>query len=250
MAGTFADAWNSAYEAIPADNENINLGANRIRDLKVAVRQRIAIDHSISGDANDGKHNQVTLRTSSIAPTLDTGDGCLFTLAVGGNTELFYEDSAARTLQITKQGIVQAPPSVPSGSVMLFAQAAAPTGWTQDTSKNDVLAYITNNSAIQGGSFGGSGWSISGLVASTSVAGHTLSQAEIPQHTHFVNAVTAAGGNIGFQAGNNIFLQQTAILSDGGSVSGGSHTHGASTSVFGDATWRPPVLGVIVCVKQ
>lgn len=251
MAGSFSEAWNSAFEAEPADDENINLGASRMRDFKVSVRQRLAIDHSIAGDVNDGKHNQVTLRQLGGVPeALDPGDGLLFVNAVTGNTELYYQDSSTRVIQVTSNGIVNAPPEIPRGSVMLFAQITAPVGWIQDVSKNDILCYVTNGSAIQGGSVGGLTWIITGVNAITDVAPHTLTSAEIPAHSHNVSAATAAGGTTGFQAGANLFLQQTSIISDGGTGGGQAHSHVAGTTVFADGTWRPPVLGVIVCQKQ
>jgi hypothetical protein len=64
------------------------------------------VDHSWAGDANDGKHQQVTLRPITGAVTADPGDGVLFSAAVSGNTELFYLDSGGRGTQITFSGSV------------------------------------------------------------------------------------------------------------------------------------------------
>jgi len=72
---------------------------------------------------------------------------------------------------------------VPSGTKMVFYQASAPTGWTQDTSVNDQVLRTVSGS---GGGSGGSG-GISGL----STQGHALSVAEMPSHNH------GGGGNTG-----------------------------------------------------
>lgn len=63
-----------------------------------------------------------------------------------------------------------------SGTRMLFSQASAPAGWTQDVARNDrVLRVVSGNGDGTGG-----GWTISGL----SVANHALSVSELPSHTH------------------------------------------------------------------
>jgi hypothetical protein len=104
----FTDAWNIAYEGIPADTEQVLLGAGRERALKLDLRERLSVDHSWSDgltvNSNDGKHVKVTLRVQSGTPTLDATDGALYTQAVNGVTELFYEDSAGHTLQLSSNG--------------------------------------------------------------------------------------------------------------------------------------------------
>lgn len=60
---------------------------------------------------------------------------------------------------------------IPSGTKMVFVQATAPAGWTQDKSQNDrVLRVVSGN----GGGIGG-GWTISGL-SSGGAGGHSHSQ--------------------------------------------------------------------------
>lgn len=101
----FTDTWNVSYEAIPADNEDIDLGANRIRDLKVAVRERLAVDHSWAGDANDGLHLHCEFVPQGGAPALvNAADGVVYTQSISGATELLYKDSAGRITQITARG--------------------------------------------------------------------------------------------------------------------------------------------------
>jgi hypothetical protein len=246
MSFTFLETWDTAYEGEPADNENINLGAGRIRSLKMDIHQRLAIDHSWDGDANDGKHEQVTLSPLTNVPaTLDTGDGLIFADAKTGRTELYWQDDAQNLTQITNSGAVNVQ-FFPSGTTLPFIQASAPTGWVQNTGYNDQLLRTTSGT----GAGGGGSWVISGLSAATSVAGHALNQGEIPSHTHNVSAVTSTGGTVGFASGNAIFLGQFAITSDGGTVGNAAHTHGASTSVFADGNWRPAYVNIIVCSKQ
>jgi len=56
----FTRTWNASYEATPANGDDASEGAERIRDFKADVAERLTVDHSWDGDANDGMHNQVT----------------------------------------------------------------------------------------------------------------------------------------------------------------------------------------------
>lgn len=72
----------------------------------------------------------------------------------------------------------------PSGTKMLFAQTAAPTGWTKDTnpSLNHALR-LTGGTAGSGGSWGFTdAFTLRGL--SGSVGGTTLSWGQMPVHSH------------------------------------------------------------------
>jgi hypothetical protein len=45
--------WDANYEASPADGDEIKYGANKIRELKVAARERLEVEHSMT----TGRHN-------------------------------------------------------------------------------------------------------------------------------------------------------------------------------------------------
>lgn len=67
----------------------------------------------------------------------------------------------------------------PSGTVMIFQQTAAPTGWVKQTALNDYGLRVTNGAV---GTVAGSPFST--VFAQSAVAGHALSIAEMPAHTH------------------------------------------------------------------
>ena len=248
MTTTFSVSWSSSWEGTPGDNENINLGANRIREFKVAVHQRLAVDHSWAGDGNDGKHTKVQLQLSAADPPLDATDACLYTKQINGNSELFYEDSAARVLQLSSAGALNSPAAFVAGTKLLFSQAAAPVGWVQVTAYNDQVLRVVSDSS--GGLSGGS-WQISGFSASTVVAYHALTAAEIPAHTHTVSALTLAINTSTLGAGSPYAtLGQGSITSDGGTGGNLGHTHGATTTMAFDGSWRPYYTNVIVCQKS
>lgn len=92
---------------------------------------------------------------------------------------------------------------IPTGTAMLFAQAAAPTGWTQVTTVNDAaLRIVSGSGGVSHGTVGLSAF-ISGGTGS-----HVLSWNEMPVHSHGVNdpphahGYTLVGtGATGFQGG-------------------------------------------------
>ena len=75
----FNEEWN---EAIPADSEVIGLGASRIRSLKEAIRERLAIDHNFkedeTGDSDIGKHNQVEFISKTAHPSNPTAGTMIY----------------------------------------------------------------------------------------------------------------------------------------------------------------------------
>jgi hypothetical protein len=66
------------------------------------------------------------------------------------------------------------PPAFPSGTVMLFYQASAPTGWTKLTTQNDkALRVVSGNGGVAGGTN-----AFSTVMAQSVVGNHTLTLAE------------------------------------------------------------------------
>ena len=81
--------------------------------------------------------------------------------------------------------------SVPAGSVMLFYQAAAPTGWTKIVSQHDKALRVTSGT---GGVVGGTN-PFSSVMAQTVVGNHTLTLGEIPGTTSEANNYSAVYPN-------------------------------------------------------
>lgn len=144
------------------------------------------------------------------------------------------------------------PTSFPAGTVMLFYQAAAPTGWTKVTTQNDkVLRVVSGSGGVAGGTN-----AFSTVMAQTVVGSTTLSTAMVPAHTHSGNTGTESAdhqhggtlrgnglasnyptvasaqqyGNVSATDGRNA-AHYHSITTDGGAVSGGAHNHGITMAI-------------------
>jgi endosialidase-like protein len=136
---SFVYTWNSTFLATPADTELENLGAQRIRDTKSATGERVAVDHSLAGDTNDGKHVWATLMPQVGYPfTLDAGNGRLFSATVSGIAELFYQNSSGGVLQLTNNNNLYSTNglTVNNGPTILNGSGTTPisgAGWYEQT---------------------------------------------------------------------------------------------------------------------
>jgi len=147
---------------------------------------------------------------------------------------------------------VQTP--IPAGSVMLFYQSAAPTGWTQVTSLNDYdLRLVSGTGGTTGGTTAYSTVFANQTVSTTvsvsgTTAATTLSTAQIPSHTH---TIPIGGYGVSFQTvydGGG-----SASTSTGAEGGGGSHTHTFSGSGSGTSsaiTLNVRYANIIICSKN
>lgn len=159
-----------------------------------------------------------------------------------------------------------------SGTKMVFYQASAPTGWTQDTAaalSNTVMSVVTGTGGGSGGSTsyfssflattnksGTDTAPVSGSVSGT-VGGHTLSTPEIASHSHTFTIYTNApngnpeppfisgstGGRLAGSA-NDSSPPRKNISPAGG---GGSHSHpfsGSLASATADVSVTVPAANV------
>lgn len=145
-----------------------------------------------------------------------------------------------------------------SGTKMVFYQASAPTGWTQDTASalsNTVMSVVTGT----GGGTGGSTSYFSSFLATTNksapaqpvsgsvsgtVGGTTLSTPTIASHTHPAPGGTTNPAGADFTprpnpGGADAKAQQVFTFATGSAGGGGSHAHpfsGSLSSATADVT--------------
>ena len=141
-----------------------------------------------------------------------------------------------------------------SGTRMPFAQAAAPTGWTQDTTDNATnrMLRVVNTAG------NGVGGSDSPIVNSTTMVAHThtFTGSALAVHTHtdsgHTHTATMTSPQLGTGGGSN-YLANGATSSGTGyanisSISAGtpSGTNSTTTGV----SWTPRYIDMIICSKN
>jgi hypothetical protein len=139
-----------------------------------------------------------------------------------------------------------------SGTVMLFGQTAAPTGWTKDTTNfdNSSLRVVTGT-ASSGGSVNFTtafaSQTPTGSVSISSVSGSagatTLTTPQIPSHSHPISTRVSSGIPGTVLADNNQAPNSTANTNATGGD--GSHTHPFSFS-SGSGTFSGNAINLAV----
>ena len=202
---SFTRTWNASYESTPADSEGASEGAERIRDLKTDLRERDDVEHymSVTDGAEQGTH-KFPVGNTAARPTAASGR--------------LYLNSELETLDF-HDGTAWQVVGIPKATRMLFQQTAAPVGWTKDvtanlndtmlrivvgsvgsrTSGDDLTTALATGrvvSTVDPGDTNGTvvtiqgtdlGLSIANTNLNLSIAGHALSEAELPVHKHLSN---------------------------------------------------------------
>ncbi len=104
MADVPTEDWD---ETVPAGSDNINLGDNKIRQLKTQVREVINVDHDFpsSGKASDvGQHKRCTLQEQADLGTGSEGVPIFGAQTVSGKAELVFTDEDDNDIQLTSGG--------------------------------------------------------------------------------------------------------------------------------------------------
>jgi hypothetical protein len=251
---SYTRAWN---ENVPDGAEDKTLGDNRIREFKADIRERLATEHTnITGSLGQAELRHSAGRCS-VAYYGSTSD--INALSSPPQYAVAFDTTLKSWKYYTGSAWTRGD-AIPSGSKMVFYQASAPAGWTQDTSVDDRALRVVNSS---GGGYGGS-WTISGLTGSGDVGSTTLSETQIPSHRHTIVAYsTTLSGN--YNAHQHTRANFSTRLEPTGSSEttweddryteytggGQGHTHSLSGfSIGSDGTWRPAYINVIVCTKD
>jgi hypothetical protein len=177
------------------------------------------------------------------------------------NTTLTFNDATTMTTAATSP--------IPAGTVMLFYQNAAPTGWTIVTSQNNkALRVVSGSGGVAGGTTSFSSV-FTNQTVSTSISvsgttgGTTLSTAQLPSHSHPLRL--NINSSIGQANQNNLVIAGDATFSIDNSFaqsgltysiatgSGSSHDHSFSGSGSGTSsavTLNVQYIDIILCSKN
>ena len=222
----FAFTWNATFEGQPDDTEGISNGALRIRNLKVAIHERLAVDHSWLGDANDGVHLQVTMPEASGDPASAANTGFVYTKDVSGTTELFYEDSTGAVSQLTTGGTINSFKES-TGVGKEFWGSTLPTGYVW-----------ANGQTIGDASSSATGRANADCQALFTLLWNSTAQAQLP-----ISGGRGANAAADWAAHKAIALpDKRSRVSVGGSTMGSTSDPGTITS--GVAGFDPTVLAI------
>jgi len=197
--------------------------------------------------------NSLLIQTGdTTAITINSSQAVSFTNALGaasGGTGLSSPGTAGNVL--TSNGTAwtsAAAAGFPSGTVMLFAQTSAPTGWTKNTSTGDNSALrVVTGSASTGGSvafttaFASQTPAGSINTSGLSAGATTLNTTQIPSHTH-TQIATGTLGPYGNPGCGSVTLATGGSANTGSTGGGGSHTH----TVSGSATFTGTAINLAV----
>jgi subtilisin family serine protease len=122
-----------------------------------------------------------------------------------------------------------------AGTLMVFQQTSAPTGWTKQTTHNDKAFRCVSGSCSSGGTTAFSTAmatpSVSGSVGiSGSIGNTTLSTSEIPSHNHSYNRPNLGNTDNNYSGYTNRYLTISSGVGTGSTGGGGSHNHSHSLS--------------------
>lgn len=118
----------------------------------------------------------------------------------------------------------------PTGTLMLFQQTTAPTGWTKQTTHNDKSLRVVSGSASSGGV-----QTFSTVFSRTVTDAYTLTQTDMPSHGHpnnqtFRTAAVSGNGNYP-EAGDSSSGVYQAAGQTAAAGGNGAHGHGIDIRV-------------------
>lgn len=160
-------------------------------------------------------------------------------MAITANgTHIIFNDSTTQATQAIE---------FVTGTVMLFGQTAAPTGWTKLTDQDNAALRVVSGAASTGGSQGFTtafaSQTPTGSVSITAVSGSagstTLSTPQIPSHSHSLGSAVNDGG----PGGRSVYGASPFNTSSTGGD--GSHTHPFSFS-SGSGTFSGNAINLAV----
>jgi hypothetical protein len=177
-----------------------------------------SVDPRIDRVVIDGTTGAISVTTGTEAaspspPAIPAGKLPVAQVAFSvGQTEIVNLDITDERIPAASGG------GFPSGTLMLFQQTAAPTGWTKDTTHNDKALRIVSGTVGSGGAT-----AFTSVFGSGKTAGATtLSIAQTPAHTHNSKGRTS---NMSDGSSNDKNIRYDGTEVTGSTGGGGSHNH-------------------------
>lgn len=245
----------------PAGSDFISLGDDNLRELKTDLQG------SLRGQTTEG--------IEAIFPGSDASNPVFRYRGLKGTTAArptsgdygLYINTTLNSLQRDNGSSWEDVATlIPSGTVMVFFQATAPTGWTKVTTQNDKALRVVSGT---GGGSGGTNAMSAGLSHSHTVNSHTHDLANHTHaggaHTHTVPRDGWGGGTTGSErllvndgfgapvAANVIIAGNDNTTGSSGTGNTGTPSNNTSGAASPGTDSQAPTLqyiDVIVCSKD
>ncbi len=195
----------------PSGSDPKSQGDDRIRELKSALQE------ALRGGTSEGDLAIFPGSAPSTAPVFHYrgGKGATGARPASGQSGIYFDTTRNALQRDNGSTWDDIGTLIPTGTVMCFFQAAAPTGWTQVTTQNDRVLRVVSSAG------GGSGGSIN---TSTGLA-HTHT---VNSHTHTTPAMNTQQTNAGD------WYSQTS--QPGLTTSSTNHTHEIQANTTGSSS--------------
>ena len=187
--------------------------------------------------------NQLGIAQTALVVNGDARITGILTVGTGGITFDGYTGIISATSFRGDGGSLTGVQPFPSGTLMLFQQTTAPTGWTKQTTHNDKALRVVSGTASSGGSTAFSSVMASrtptGSNSGGSVSNTTLTASQLGNHSHAYTAPSSNNSGLNAQyvykaPSGNFQVPSGAGANTGGinEGSGGSHNHGFTNPSF------------------
>jgi hypothetical protein len=248
------------------DDDNRTIGGNLVVDGTSTLTGNSTVGGTLAVTGNTTFSGTLTVGSNLTAATADIlGVATLNSLVVAttaavANLTATSEISAPVVRATTKfifadgsEQVTAATTGFTAGTVMLFVQTSAPTGWVKSTAHDNKALRVVSGTAGAGGSVAFTTAFASQAVLGTngSVGATTLTTAQIPSHTHTYNLGREAPNTTGFlKAAGSVDSGYNETLPTNATGGGGSHTHTASAFTGTAINLAVQYVDVIICTKS
>jgi hypothetical protein len=232
VAVSTGTAWNTSLVAASANTASALVQRDGSGNFSAGT-----ITAALSGNASTA---------TSLSATLSAALGGTGLSAVGANGNVLTSNGTTWVSQAPVE-------SFPAGTLMLFQQTSAPTGWTKQTTHNNKALRVVSGTASSGGNtafttvFANQTPTIN--TSGLSVGAFTLTTAEMPSHSHSFSA--GGGANNSGTITQRSIVANTTTFNTNGTGGGGSHSHTLSGSATSSAiTLDVQYVDLIIAAKN